>query len=169
MITETARVVAVEGEFAWVETQRRTACGNCAVRKGCGSGVLARAVGNRLTHLRVLNVIGAGVGDEVVIGIEDGALVRLSFAVYTMPLVLMIAAALAGEMLVGALHGSNVEGATVISGLGGLLGGLAWLRRYSRSVSRDAHYQPQLLRFADPPADRIVRMTAMRHPPVGRG
>jgi len=41
MIEETASVVALEDDFAWVETQRKSTCGACAVNKGCGAATLA--------------------------------------------------------------------------------------------------------------------------------
>jgi sigma-E factor negative regulatory protein RseC len=41
MIEETARDVALEDDFAWVETQRKSTCGACVVNKGCGAATLA--------------------------------------------------------------------------------------------------------------------------------
>ncbi|MBK9131474.1 MAG: SoxR reducing system RseC family protein [Gammaproteobacteria bacterium] len=58
-----------------------TTCGSCSVQKGCGTSVLAKVLGNRVNRIRVINTIGAKTGEWVVLGLEDGALARSSFAV----------------------------------------------------------------------------------------
>lgn len=158
MVTETGQVVDLKNEFAWVATQRKAVCDTCSAQKGCGSGVLAKVLGNRLTRIRVLNSIGAEVGDEVIVGMDDASLVKTSFAVYAMPLAMMIAGALAGQMLGDALHWTYGDAATAIFGLGGLAGGFAWLRRYTREIAGDERYQPRLLGFAreHPPEVTVV-------------
>jgi sigma-E factor negative regulatory protein RseC len=153
IVTETAEVVAVEDEYAWVETRRKAVCDACAVQKGCGSGIISRMFSKR-ARVRVPNTLGARVGEQVVIGIEDSALVRASLAVYLMPLVWMLLGALAGQMTANALGWSLVEGATALSGLLGLGAGFLWLRRYAHNTLRDPARQPNLLRFADPDEDR---------------
>jgi sigma-E factor negative regulatory protein RseC len=151
MMTETARVIATEGDYAWVETQRKTTCGSCAVQKGCGTSVLARVLGNRTSRIRVINTIGASTGEMVVIGVEDGMLVRMSFAVYAMPLILLLLGGVGSGMLAEALQWESLEGATVVGGVLGLALGFLWLRRYTRSIARDARHQPSLVGYAEAP------------------
>jgi len=86
MIEETGQIVDVEGAFAWVETERSSTCGSCAVRQGCGTGAIAKVLGQRRVRLRVLNRIEARVGDYVVIGVSESGLLRGSLAVYAVPL-----------------------------------------------------------------------------------
>ena len=74
MIEEQGEVVEVQGEFAWIESERTTTCGSCAVRKGCGTSAIAKVLGQRRVRLRVLNRIDARVGDRVVIGIAESGL-----------------------------------------------------------------------------------------------
>ncbi len=150
MITETARVVAVDDDgHVWVETQRKTACDSCAVQKGCGSGVLSRLFSGKRARLRVIDTLGAAVGDDVVIGIEDSLLVRSSFAVYLMPLVWMLLGAIAGGMVAGILQSTHVDGLSALGGLLGLAAGFLWLRRYARAAAGDAMRQPSLVAYAD--------------------
>jgi sigma-E factor negative regulatory protein RseC len=151
MMTETAQVIETEGDYAWVETQRKTTCGSCAVQKGCGTSVLAKVLGNRTSRIRVINSIGASTGEMVVIGVEDGMLVRTSFAVYAMPLILLLLGGVGGGMLADALQWQSREAATAVGGVLGLLLGFLWLRRYTRAIARDARHQPSLIGFADPP------------------
>jgi sigma-E factor negative regulatory protein RseC len=149
MMTETAQVIAVEGDHAWVETQRKSTCGSCAVQKGCGTSVLAKVLGNRTSRIRVINSIGATAGDMVVIGVEDGMLVRTSFAVYAMPLILLLLGGVGGGMLADALQWQSGEGATTVGGVLGLALGFLWLRRYTRAITLDARHQPSLVGFAE--------------------
>lgn len=162
IVTETAEVVAVEGENAWVETQRKAVCDACAVQKGCGSGIISRMFSKR-ARILVPNTLGARTGDQVVIGIEDSALVRVSLAVYLMPLVWMLLGALAGQMIANTLEWTRVEGATALFGVLGLGAGYMWLRRYARNTARNPAHQPNLLRFADHDEDRNEAVVMREH------
>jgi sigma-E factor negative regulatory protein RseC len=75
MIEENALVVVTEGEDAWVETSRRSSCGSCEA-KGCGTGALSQVLGRRRQRLRVKNPIAAVVGEQVVLGITESALIK---------------------------------------------------------------------------------------------
>ena len=146
MIEESGRIVDLEGEFAWIESERSTTCGGCAVRKGCGTGVIARVLGQKRVRLRVVNRIGAVVGDRVVIGISESGLLRGSLAVYAAPLAALFAGALAGHF-VGGYLGSAVRDPLAIAGaVAGLLAGLVWLRGFSRRTGNHEAYQPVVLR-----------------------
>jgi len=96
--------------------------------------------------MRVLSNGPLQVGDQVVIGIAEQALVRGSLAVYAVPLLALLAGAVLGEL--GADHGlwDNAELASLVLGLGGLAGGLLWLKHFTRQIQSDPHYQPVVLR-----------------------
>lgn len=147
MIEETAKVVDLDGEYAWVETQRKSACASCAVNKGCGTATIAKVVGQKRTRVRTINQLGAKSGDVVVIGIQEQALVRGSIAVYVIPLLLLLAGGLIGDWLG---KGSGSEGYTILLGLAGLGLGFVWLSYFSRRVSSSASYQPEILRYYAP-------------------
>lgn len=145
MIEEQGRIVAVEEGFAWVETQRKSACGACSANKGCGTGVISKVVGQRVNRVRAINEINANVGDEIIIGLHDEALVRGSLAVYAAPLLAMLLMALLGDLAGRELNNSG-EGLTVIFGLAGLGLGFLWVRNFSRRIADDVRYQPVILR-----------------------
>ena len=110
MIEERARVVSVsgDGEMAEVETQRVTACGTCSSKVGCGSALLAGLFGKRRSRLQALNRIRARPGDGVVIGFPEGLFLRAAFALYAVPLLGMIGAAVT-VLCVFAGIASNVD------------------------------------------------------------
>lgn len=146
MIEEQAEVVAREGRFAWVQTQRSSTCGACPVHKGCGTAALSRVLGQRRTRVRVLNEADAGVGEQVIIGLPEQALVRGALAVYLVPLLGLLGGALFGAHLAGRLLAEQPDLFSIFFGGLGLAMGIAWLRHHARSIGGDARYQPVIVR-----------------------
>lgn len=145
MLEEQGRVIEVQAGFVWVETQRRSTCGACDLNGGCGTSVLSRVMGQRRTRVRALDSLGARVGEEVIIGIEDTMLLRGSLAVYAVPLLGLLGGAVSGAAL--APHwGWSTEGGSILFGLAGLGIGILWLACHARRTRLDRRYQPVVLR-----------------------
>ena len=104
MIEETATVVAVEGEYALLQTQRQSACQSCSVKAGCGTSVVSQVVGQRSSQLKVENTLDVKVGDELVIGLLENSLVKGSLLIYALPILLMLSAGLLGDYLAQNYH-----------------------------------------------------------------
>jgi len=121
MIETPARVTRLEGDSAWVVSHAPASCGACA-GKGCGSSLFARVLHADEPEYRVDNPIGAEVGDSVVVGLPDGALLDAAVAGYLVPLLLLIAAAALGQQVAGELG-------AVAGGLCGLLLAALYLKR----------------------------------------
>ena len=138
MITEPATVVTVSPEAIWVRCEAQQACARCAEGRGCGGGILGRLLGDRL---RLVRAAPAGedlkAGDAVVIGLAESALVRASLVMYFVPLVAMLAAAVALRQL-----GVNGDPGAIAGGGAGLLAGLLYARRFGRRHGSDLRYQP---------------------------
>ncbi len=148
MIEESGQVVSVEGEFAWVETQRQSTCGSCAANKGCGTAALSKVLGQKRSRVRAINRAGAHPGDTVTVGIQEDALVRGSLAMYAAPLLTLLGGGLLGQFLQRGYGGG--EGLIILCGLMGLFVGLLWLRAFSRRAQSDPRYQPVILRKVSP-------------------
>ena len=146
MIEEQALVTQVNNNGIWVETQRKSACGQCSANKGCGTSVLQNVLGNKRSRLRVLSDIPVKTGDEVIIGLQEGAFLKGSFAVYLLPLVLMFVFGVLGETLSAQLLLSNSDAASILFATIGVIIGGFWLRRYNRAIQFDKRYQPVILR-----------------------
>jgi sigma-E factor negative regulatory protein RseC len=147
MIEERAQVVAFEGDDVWVETQRKSACGQCAANKGCGTATLAKVLGNKRTRVRVLNpkATKVSIGDEIVVGIEEQALIRGSLAIYIAPLLALFLFGILGDLLAAQLNIVKPDAFIIIFSLTGLGLGFIWVKRFSRVISSDSRYQPVLL------------------------
>ncbi|EGV16057.1 SoxR reducing system RseC family protein [Thiocapsa marina] len=140
MIETSATVVEVKPGLAWVETVRQNACGHCESAGSCGTSVLAKLFGASRSRLRIEDASGLRVGEQVVIGIPDGILVRASFVAYLIPLVFLIAAA--GV----ATHLGAGEGRVALIGLAGLGVGLWASGRLTGGASARERYRPVLVR-----------------------
>lgn len=120
MIEHTALVVRTEGELAWVRAESPSSCGACG-GKGCGSSLWVRMLHPREPEYQVANPIAAVTGESVVVGIEDGALLRAAVAGYLVPLLLMLLGAVAGS--------AWGEPVALAGALAGLLVAAFWLKR----------------------------------------
>ncbi len=145
MLTETGRVVAIEDDGLWVETIRKSTCGTCAARSGCGHGLLNRITDGSRSFIRVLpgeqSLADCRVDDEVVISIPEEVILRGSLVAYVMPLLCMLAgAAGAVRWLPG---GEDVLAA--LGAIGGLALGFGLLRLHGRRHRDDTAFQPVLV------------------------
>lgn len=146
MIEEQASVIEIHGNSALVETQRKTACSSCAVKKGCGTGVISTVFDRASARILAINTIGAEVGARVVVGIDESMLVRGSVVVYLMPILMMFGSSLLGTWLMQ----SDSEAVSIgFAGLG-LLAGFICLRWYNKRIRLNENYQPVILRCVEP-------------------
>jgi len=147
IIEEAARVVALDGDQAWVTTQRRSACGSCAANKGCGTGIIARSFSTgRTLRIKVVNQVEAVVGDDVILGIDDRVLVRSAVLMYLLPLLALMGGAFLGEVIDNVLLHSDREYLSILTGLLAMVAVLWWLRGYARLLAAMGEFQPRILR-----------------------
>ena len=130
----------VQGETAWVETLPAATCSGCSTKAGCGANWLSRVLGRRRNQVRILNPVQASAGDQVVIGLQEDALVRGSLLMYLVPLVGLLAGAILGQYAAGS------EFLSILFAAVGFGGGLALLHWFGRRMRGDAHYQATVLR-----------------------
>ncbi len=106
-------MVRTEGDIAYVQMQRQEECASCGMNKLCHPS------GGDAPIIEANNEVHASAGDIVVL--ETAASTRLgaSFAVFIVPVVLMVIGAVWGQNLDPAWHEGVIVGA-----LAGLAGGM---------------------------------------------
>ncbi len=149
MIEEMAVVIRCEDGYAFVETEPKSACGSCSATGVCGTSALSKVLGNKRSAVKALNPIGAEPGDNVVVGVQEPALVNTSLMFYLVPIVTMILTAIFTQEIARWMGSSSVELFSMLGGLLGLTGGLYLSRRFAERVSRDERYQAVILRYAN--------------------
>ena len=143
MSEELATVVAIEGDHAWVECERRSACSGCQQQSNCGTGTVAKAFPLKAPRLRVRLTAEVRVGQQVRLGIPQESLLRGAALVYVLPLFCLLAGALLGQLWLAPLL-SGGGGITILCCLlGGVLGFL--LVRYFSNRLDQGRYGPQML------------------------
>lgn len=150
MIEEQARVVEVVDRVAKIVTERRSACGSCAAKQGCGTSLLAAWMPQRQLTFHIANDIDARVGDLVVVGLDERLLQRGSLLLYAVPLAGLLTGAIAGERLLAQFGWSSELGA-VLLGLLGLTVSLGLVRRFAAGCVIAGQGGIRLLRVAGQP------------------
>ena len=149
MITENAIVVSVVNNETWIETQRKSVCGQCNANKGCGTSVLAKVVGNKLSRMKAINNINAQAGDEVIVGLNEKSLLKGAFMTYLLPLMFLILFAVTGKVISTYLQIQNNELLIIGFAVFGFYIGMRQLRKFSLAIKNDENYQPVILKKAD--------------------
>jgi len=145
MIEEKAIIVDVSEDVAWVETQRKSTCSSCQVQKGCGTSVLHNVLGKKRTRLQVLNPKHFQVGDEVVLGLQETALIKGSLMLYTLPLFFMFGFAVLAYGAFSLYDIEFTEGFEILFSLSGLAFGFIWVSNYNKNIADDPNFQAVIL------------------------
>ena len=133
MVEQQGIVVRLRDELAEVEFIRQTACGGCSAQSACGTGILGSMLGRRRHRIWLANPVDAVPGDEVVVGMREGAFVATSLIAYLLPLAALFAGALAAQALWSPRSGSELP--AVLGAIAGFALGLFGVRGGS---ARDA-------------------------------
>jgi len=142
MIEETATVIEVNDQRLLLETQRQSACQSCSVKSGCGTSTLAKVVGNRSSQFAVEKTLDVKVGDEVIIAIDENALVQGSLLIYFLPLIFMLITGLVAEYLF------VNELITILSVVAGFISAMIFVRYVLSRSTLKKSIQPHLIRRA---------------------
>lgn len=136
MLESRAVVVQSDAFTAEVVGSGGSGCSACD-GKGCGSKKLTQLFCSRPRQFKVDNRIHASVGDEVIICVPDGAVLRGVGLVYLLPLVFLFSgAALAGKS----------DAYAAVGALSGLVIGFALARWLSVRSRRQQPYIARLVR-----------------------
>ncbi len=145
MIEEQAQVVEIIGSQLVLQAQTQSACGSCSASKGCGTSVLSKVIGRKFTRFQVANNIDAEVGDTVVVGISEDALLTGSLVMYIIPILGMLVFALLANTSLD-VHVQYRDLSIAASGIMGLVLGSLLSRWYFQRQSSRQRFTPVVLR-----------------------
>ncbi len=150
MLEERAVILAVEHDangqpIARLEIARKTACGLCGQTRGCGNSLWGKIFAHKSGNFVARNPIQARVGDGVIVGIDEAAVMRGALLLYMLPLAcLFVVAFIVSHFTPSAL-------ATLLGAGLGLVLGLVWVKGH---IIAGKHYflgqQPQIMRLDNP-------------------
>lgn len=142
MLEKRAVIVETHNDYALVQASETNGCGHCS-GKGCGSSKLGKLFCSKPRLFRVENRINAGAGDQVVITIADGAVLRGIGLVYILPLLLSIAGAVSGNSM--AVQAGQRDAYAAMGAVLGLAIGFVMARRISSRQDK-IRFQPHITR-----------------------
>ena len=148
MIEEYAIVTKSAGTTATLEIERRTACGLCGQKRGCGNATWGKMLGHDSHDFTAENQINAKVGDSVVVGIDEQAVLSSAFFLYVVPLVGLLIGTLAADFLF------KNQFYVILGAVLGLVLGFLWVKGHlighdKSGVAFSKKYQAVILRLAD--------------------
>ena len=168
MIEERAVILSLEKSFqnpsqyssndspsdsvAILEIERKTACGLCGQTRGCGNSIWGKLFGHQTTAFKAQNGINAKVGESVIVGINEKAMLKSALLLYVLPLT---------TLFIGALFASQLwhsDGSTMLGAATGLVLGLLWVKGHTMSNRYFSLQQPVILRLADS-QDGVVKFS----------
>jgi len=146
MIEQSAIILAVDASsdklpLATIEVVRKTACGLCGQTRGCGNSIWGKIFAHKATSFKAQNTINAYVGQSVIVGIDEVAVMKSALLLYIVPLVTM----LIGSILVSQLHASDA--AAMIGAAVGLVLGYFWVKGHIAGRAYYKSQQPKILRL----------------------
>lgn len=106
MIEERALVVAIDNQIpgqplAYLEVERKTACGLCGKTRGCGNQIWGKLLAHQQARFSANNSIHAQVGQSVIIAIDEKAVMYAALLLYLLPLITMLVFACLFSLLLG--------------------------------------------------------------------
>ena len=145
MIEEEAIVVCVSENKVWVEPLTRSSCGGCVRNQGCSSSFLSRSVGKR--RISVDTEILVTPGDSVVVGLDEGALLKGSLVIYLIPLIALFVSGFAGDYAFSRMGlGSFSDAGGAVFAISGFLLSFTIIKRIQRVLFVDPRLRPVVLR-----------------------
>jgi len=133
MLETRATIVQVHNGSAMVNANQVSGCEQCN-GQGCGSSKVAQLFCNKPRYFEVDNPIGAQPGEEVIVSVADGAVLRGIGLAYLLPILSMVLAAGLASWMANLLENSElyVAGGAVL----GLIVGFGISRRLALRLSR---------------------------------
>ena len=127
MIEQQATIIEVDGNTVWLQAERESTCSNCQVKKGCGTGLLAKHVGKKFSKISVHKTTDMALGEVVTLVIPEEALLQGAALMYMLPLALLFFFSIIMRSF------EMGEGDEILAGLTGLVTGFAIVKENLRN------------------------------------
>lgn len=127
--------------IATLEIVRKSACGLCGQTRGCGNSIWGKLFNHQSAHFTAQNDIDAKVGDSVIVGIDETALMKGALLLYIAPLVTMMLGAILSQKIYGS------DAAAMLGALAGLTAGFVWIKGHMEGRAYYQQHQPKILRL----------------------
>jgi sigma-E factor negative regulatory protein RseC len=140
MIEEQVVITSISPAGAWVEGIQQSTCGSCSAKAGCGQHAMSQ-LGRKVTLWLPLadlpDRMTLSEGQQVVVGLPEGAIMRSTIVLYGVPLISLVLGAIIG-------HAAWGEVGSILISIFSMLIGFKLARYWS--LQNKQHWQPQFIR-----------------------
>ena len=150
MIEETVLVTKIDSGIAWIKLQRQSGCGSCGAKGGCGTQLLSGFFAKRQKELPINNTLDVKVGEQVIVGVDENALVRSALSIYLFPLLSAFLSAVFASFVFSGMAEQSRELFSIIFAAAGFVVSIVVVKIYYRKLHVDAHLNPTMLRKVNP-------------------
>ncbi len=155
MIEESAIILTLaqatdSQSVATLEVVRKKACGLCGQTRGCGNAIWGKLFAHKQASFKAENNINAQVGDHVIVGIDERAVMKSALYLYVVPLVTMLAGAILASQIV------RSDLVAIVGAIVGLVGGFVWVKGHASGHAYYKMHQPTILRLDHTDVDKAV-------------
>lgn len=141
MATEEGIVLRTSGTEAVVKTVKSGVCKGCTARGSCHS------MGeNDEMEVDVINAAGAKVGDRIVLNLETGPLLKVTFLLYVFPIIVLIIGAALGQRIATML-GLDSSGLSVLVGFFFLFAAVLFIKKKANKLAKRNKYRPTIVKI----------------------
>ena len=141
MATEEGIVLKTIATSAVVKTVKSGACKGCSSRGSCHS------MGeNNEMEVDAINEAGAKVGDRIVLNLETGPLLKVTFLLYVFPIILLIIGAAIGQRIATML-GMDSSGLSVLVGFTFLFAAVLFIKLKANNLAKNDKYRPTIIKI----------------------
>ena len=137
MIEKQATVVEVDDDRVMLQAARQSTCSSCQLKQGCGTGLLAKHVGQRFSKIVVNKTTDVEIGQQRTVVIPEQTLLQGAALMYLLPLGLLILFSMVARIL------ALGDGFEIILGLVGLISGFLWVKQ--RLKNKKDGFQARIL------------------------
>lgn len=141
MATEEGIVIKTHDNAAVVKTVKSSACEGCSSRGSCNS------MGeNDEMEVEAINEAGAKVGDRIVLNLETGPLLKVTFLLYVFPIILLLIGAAIGQRIATML-GMDSSGLSVLVGFTFLFAAVLFIKTKANHLAKRDKYRPTIVKI----------------------
>ena len=146
MIEEDAQVIALSDKDITLQAQPSSSCSSCQAKNSCGQGLLSRYFNQNPGQIVIQNTLvdkefaDLKVGDRVLIGIEEDAILGGAFYAYMLPLLSLVAFAVLAQVL-----GIRSEALQILLTIAGLFLGISLSRFLLRDTKSERRHLKQVM------------------------
>ena len=133
-------VTGTNGELAQVKVRRSEAC------SGCGSQGVCHSLGGDVDmEVEAMNTAGGGVGDRVQLELPSSSVVKIAFLVYMIPVICLVAGAIAGTKLAPSLS-LDPELSALGLAVFGFAAAFLVVRKIGQAMGAKKEYRPEIVK-----------------------